>query len=120
MGILIKRIYEKPDPKDGTRILVDRLWPRGLSKQKADIDVWLKTVAPSDALRQWYGHDVKKWPEFKQRYFLELDASAEAVEALLGYVKQGDAALLYAAKDTEHNNAVALKEYIDGYGIERS
>ena len=115
MKILVKRIYDDPDPKDGMRILVDRLWPRGLSKENAKIDVWLKSVAPSGALRKWYGHDVGKWAEFKKRYFLELDASSEAVNELLGYVKEGGAAFLYAAKDTEHNNAAALKEYIEGY-----
>ena len=119
MGISIKRIYEKPDAKDGTRILVDRLWPRGLSKENAKFDVWLKGVAPSHELRRWYGHDAEKWEAFRQQYFRELDASREAVDALLGYVEKGDVTLLYAAKDSERNNAVALQAYLDGYRDQR-
>ncbi|NLC71716.1 MAG: DUF488 family protein [Desulfuromonadaceae bacterium] len=112
MNIFIKRVYEDPDPKDGLRILVDRLWPRGLSKEKAKIDVWIKSVAPSNVLRQWYQHDAAKWPEFKKRYFAELDAEKEALSELLRHIQNSDVTFLFAAKETEYNNATALKEYI--------
>jgi uncharacterized protein YeaO (DUF488 family) len=113
VNILIKRAYEKPSPDDGLRILVDRLWPRGLSREEAKIDVWLKGVAPSNDLRHWYQHDVQKWPEFKMRYFAELDNHVDAVNELLSYVDKGDVAFLFAAKEAQYNNAVALKEYIN-------
>jgi uncharacterized protein YeaO (DUF488 family) len=112
MKILVKRAYDKPQAKDGQRILVDRLWPRGLSKADAKLDVWLKSVAPSNQLRKWYQHDVQKWPEFKKKYFAELEAKTEAVDELLGYVKKRNVTFLYAAKEPEYNNAVALKEYM--------
>ncbi len=112
MQIALKRVYEAPAADDGIRILVDRLWPRGLAKADAGIDVWLKTVAPSDALRKWYGHDVGKWPEFKKRYFAELDAAQDALKELRAHLRQGKVTLLYAASETEHNNAVALKAYL--------
>jgi uncharacterized protein YeaO (DUF488 family) len=112
MKILVKRVYDKPQAKDGQRILVDRLWPRGLSKADAKLDVWLKSVAPSNQLRKWYQHDVQKWPEFKKKYFAELEAKTEAVDELLGYVKKRNVTFLYAAKEPEYNNAVALKEYM--------
>jgi uncharacterized protein YeaO (DUF488 family) len=115
MKILIKRVYDEPNPNDGLRILVDRLWPRGLSKEHAKIDVWLKSVAPSHEVRKWYQHDVQRWAEFKRRYFLELDASADAVEELLGHVRKGNVTFLYSAKASDYNNAVALKEYIKRY-----
>lgn len=111
MTIKIKRVYEKPAAADGKRILVDRLWPRGLSKQEAKIDVWLKDIAPSSELRKWFGHDPQKWAEFQKRYRTELDANAEAVDELERVVS-GSATLLYAAKDTEHNNAAVLKQYL--------
>jgi len=113
MKISIKRVYDQPDPKDGMRILVDRLWPRGLSKERAKIDLWLKSVAPSDELRKWYQHDLQKWPEFKKRYFVELDANKDAVNELAGHLKAGKVSFLYSAKETQYNNAAALKEYID-------
>ncbi|WP_090544332.1 DUF488 domain-containing protein [Nitrosomonas sp. Nm132] len=113
MNISIKRVYEEPEPGDGLRMLVDRLWPRGLSKEDAKIDVWLKSVAPSNDLRKWYQHDVQKWPEFKKRYFSELDAEKEALSELFEYIKKGKVTFLYSAKEQLHNNAVALKEYID-------
>jgi uncharacterized protein YeaO (DUF488 family) len=90
MTIRIKRAYELPDDTDGLRILVDRLWPRGISKEKAKIDFWPKEIAPSNELRRWYGHDPDKWTEFKQRYFSELDAHPEQVEELVGYMRKGD------------------------------
>ncbi|GAB4487075.1 MAG: DUF488 domain-containing protein [Thermodesulfovibrionales bacterium] len=112
MNISIKRVYDKPDPQDGLRILVDRLWPRGLSKENAKIDMWLKGVSPSHELRKWYQHDVQKWAEFRKRYFRELDASPGAVDELLGHVKKGKVTFLYSAKEPALNNAVALKEYV--------
>lgn len=112
MEIAIKRVYETPAPEDGTRILVDRLWPRGLTKDEAGIHVWLKEIAPSDALRKWYGHEPEKWPEFKRRYFAELDGKQDALNELRAYLEQGRLTLLYAARHGEYNNAVALKEYL--------
>lgn len=113
MNISIKRVYEEPEPTDGLRVLVDRLWPRGLSKEDAKVDVWLKSVAPSNDLRKWYQHDVQKWPEFRKRYFSELDAEKAAINELFEYLKKGKVTFLYSAKEQQHNNAVALKEYID-------
>jgi len=92
---------------------VDRLWPRGLSKDDAKIDVWLKAVAPSNELRTWYRHAPQKWPEFKKRYFAELDNNSEAVGELIAHLKKRNIVFLYGAKEPEYNNAVALKEYID-------
>jgi uncharacterized protein YeaO (DUF488 family) len=111
--IHLKRAYERPSSADGLRVLVDRLWPRGLSKNEAAIDVWVKEVAPSTALRWWYDHDPEKWSEFKQRYFLELEANPAAVEALLDYVAKGDVTLLFGSRELCLNNAVALKEFLE-------
>lgn len=113
MDILLKRAYEPPEPSDGFRILVDRLWPRGVSKSSAHIDLWLKDVAPSTILRKWFGHDPLKWTEFRDRYFLELRRNPEAVEQLTGHVRRGAVTLVYGAKDREHNHAVVLKEYLE-------
>lgn len=110
--ILLKRAYEPPEPSDGFRILVDRLWPRGVSKSSAQIDFWLKDIAPSPTLRKWFDHDPLKWAEFRERYFLELRRNPEAVEALAAQVRRGVVTLVYGAKDSEHNQAVALKEYL--------
>ncbi|MGC8710030.1 MAG: DUF488 domain-containing protein [Candidatus Micrarchaeia archaeon] len=107
----IKRIYEKTEITDGKRILVDALWPRGVKKSTANIDMWLKEVAPSTALRKWFSHDPTKWTEFKEKYFKELEAN-EAFAKLLEMVRNTDVTLVYAASDTEHNNAVALAECI--------
>ena len=112
MKILLKRVYDKPGEEEGLRILVDRLWPRGLAKDQARIDVWLKAIAPSDTLRRWFQHDAEKWPEFKRRYFSELDQATAAVDELRGYARGSDVVLLYAARDTVHNNATALQEYL--------
>ena len=112
MALQVKRIYDPPAAQDGVRILVDRIWPRGLSKEEAKLDAWLKGVAPSAALRQWFAHDPAKWAEFRRRYFVELDACGEPLAELLKMVKHGRATLLYSAKDTEHNNAAALAEYL--------
>lgn len=109
--IRIKRIYEDPSPDDGSRILVDRLWPRGLGKEKAGVDLWLKDVAPSEDLRKLFHHDVQKWTEFKERYFAELDQKEDIVNQIRHGAGQ-NVTLLYGARDEEHNNAVALREYI--------
>jgi len=113
MKIGIKRVYEKPAKKDGVRILVDRLWPRGLTKEKAKIDFWPKSLAPSNELRLWYGHDPGKWDEFKSRYFAELEVNPETVRELLTRVRRGPATFLYGCKEDRLNNAVALKEYLE-------
>ena len=110
--ISIERIYN-PVKGDGLRILVDRLWPRGLTKDEAKIDLWLKEIGPSNELRKWYGHDPARWMEFKKKFFQELDQKKELVEQILVRAKEEDLILLYGAKDEEHNNAVALKEYIE-------
>ncbi len=113
MKIFVKRVYEKPAKSDGLRVLVDRLWPRGLTKKAAKIDVWLKGIAPSDELRQWFGHDPAKWAQFKRRYFDELSAHPEEVDKLAEMAKAGSLTLLYSTKETEHNNAIALKEFLE-------
>jgi uncharacterized protein YeaO (DUF488 family) len=113
MKIGIKRVYEKPAKEDGRRILVDRLWPRGLTKDKAKIDFWPKNLAPSTELRQWYGHDPVKWGEFKSRYFEELRINPKLLQELLTQVRRGPATFLYSSKEERINNAVALKEYLE-------
>ncbi len=112
--IKTKRIYESkaPSPGDGKRILIDRLWPRGLKKEDVVVDVWLKELSPSNELRKWFGHDPAKWQEFKRRYTQELREKEEIVDGLRKESKQGTVTLLYSAKDNEHNNAVALKEFL--------
>ncbi len=112
--IKIKRIYEEPAQDDGSRILVDRLWPRGLSKDRAKVELWLKDIAPGDALRKWFAHEPEKWNEFKSRYFQELQDKKQLVDLIVEKARSG-VTLLYGAKDEKHNNAVALKEYIEGY-----
>jgi uncharacterized protein YeaO (DUF488 family) len=115
MQIWTKRAYEDPGPQDGTRILVDRLWPRGVSREKAAIDVWLKDIAPSDALRKWFGHDPDKWEEFKGRYYCELNTDGnEAVVNLLEKARKGRVTLVFGAKNERFNNAEALKAYVKG------
>jgi uncharacterized protein YeaO (DUF488 family) len=110
--ITIKRIYDPPGRGDGKRVLVDRLWPRGLSKDTAHVDEWLKELAPSNELRTWFGHDPGKWDEFRTRYIQELENHKDLVERLHAEAEKETVTLLYAAKDTEHNNAVVLKELI--------
>ncbi len=110
MSIRIKRVYEQPGHEDGKRILVDRLWPRGLTKEKASVDLWLKDIAPSTELRKWFAHDPSKWTEFKQRYLHELKANSEAVQVLKDELKKGQVTLVYGAKDEEHNDALVLQE----------
>lgn len=115
--IRIERIYDNPKGNnDGFRILVDRLWPRGLSKDKVKVDLWQKDIAPSNSLRKWFTHDEKKWNEFKRRYFKELDENNELVNMILSKVKEGSSStikLLYGTKEDRFNNAVALKEYLE-------
>ena len=111
--IKLKRAYELPEKSDGLRILVDRLWPRGVSKSSARIDDWLKEIAPGDALRKWFGHDPAKWTEFRKRYTGELAKRSQAVAQLKQLAGKGTVTLVYGAKDEQHNNAVALKEYLE-------
>lgn len=110
--IRLKRAYEPAGSTDGTRLLVERLWPRGVRKAALSIDAWLKDVAPSTSLRQWFSHDPKKWDEFQQRYRRELDANQEALRPILSAAGKGDVTLVYSSHDAAHNNAVALKEYV--------
>ena len=113
MKLQIKRVYDEPGAADGKRILIDRLWPRGRSKAKAQVDLWLKAIAPSTPLRQWFGHDPGKWEGFKKRYKDELNHNSEAVAQLRALMAQGTVTLVYGAKDTEHNDAVVLQEYLE-------
>lgn len=108
----IKRVYEEPSRDDGMRILVDRLWPRGLTKEKASIDLWLKEVAPSTELRKWFGHDPDKWKEFQKRYRQELRDNKELVSLLKKKIKKGTVTLVYGAKHEKHNEALVLKEWL--------
>jgi len=112
MEIKLKRVYENSAKEDGTRILVDRLWPRGLTKQKANVDLWLKEIAPSTELRKWFHHDPEKWKEFKKRYLMELKSKKEQIEVLEKELKSGTVTLVYGAKDEEHNEALVLKELL--------
>lgn len=113
MPLKIKRAYEKPSRNDGRRVLVDRLWPRGVAKAEAKIHEWRKEIAPSTALRKWFAHDPAKWTEFKRRYFAELNAQRPALEELRKLATHGTVTLVFGAKDTEHNQAVALKHYLE-------
>lgn len=113
MNITIKRVYEEPSKEDGERILIDRLWPRGLTKEKAKIGLWLKEIAPSTELRKWFGHDPSKWNEFKKRYIAEIKKNKDVLAQLEGQLKDGKITLVYGAKDEEHNDAVVLKEYLE-------
>lgn len=112
--ITIKRVYEPYDKQDGQRILTDRLWPRGLTKEKAHVDLWLKDISPSTELRKWFNHDPKKWPEFQKRYRAELAANKESVSALQDCLDKETVTIVYGAKDQEHNDAVVLKKYLEG------
>jgi uncharacterized protein YeaO (DUF488 family) len=111
MPVQIKRVYDKPLKEDGFRVLVDRLWPRGLSREKAKVDLWVKEIAPSDALRKWFAHDPAKWDEFRSRYFSELGKKKELFSMIAGPPGQ-PVTLLYGAKEEKFNNAVALREYL--------
>ena len=112
--IQLKRVYEKPSRKDGLRVLVDRLWPRGLTKERAAVDLWLKDVAPSTELRKWFGHDPAKWKEFQIRYRKELKEKADALALLKQKCKVHTLTLVYGARDEEHNEALVLKSVLDG------
>jgi uncharacterized protein YeaO (DUF488 family) len=111
--IRVERVYDHKERDGGARFLVDRLWPRGIRKEALQIDGWLRDVAPSDALRRWFDHDPAKWEEFKKRYFQELDEEPAAWQPLLEAARQGDVVLLEGAHDQEHNQAVALKDYLE-------
>ena len=112
ISLTIKRVYDPPSPADGTRILIDRLWPRGLSKAKANIKLWLKELAPTTALRQWFRHEPTRWTEFQRRYAIELAQRPDMLRALRRHVEQGPVTLLYAAQNQDYNHAVALKTYL--------
>ena len=109
----LKRAYEPRSEEDGQRILVERLWPRGLTKQKVAIDYWPKELAPSPELRQWYGHDLSKWHEFRKRYRAELDQHRDLIDDLRQRISSGPVTFVYASKDEEHNSALVLKDYLD-------
>ncbi len=114
MSIRLKRAYDPPSPEDGTRVLVERLWPRGLSKERAAVDLWIKEAAPSPELRRWYGHDPQKWPEFERRYREELRARDAELERLRTLARKGTVTFVYAARDTERNSAVVLRDVVAG------
>lgn len=118
--VQLKRAYDPPSPRDGTRILVDRLWPRGISKAKARIDLWLKDVAPSTNLRQWFGHDPARWSEFRRRYRAELKRQPEALVRLRTLARQGRVTLVFGARDARRNQAVVLKDLLAGHGVKRA
>jgi uncharacterized protein YeaO (DUF488 family) len=111
--IKLKRVYEKSAAEDGERILVERLWPRGLTKQKTKVDSWLKEVAPSPELRKWFGHDPARWREFRRRYWSELKYKDDLIELLKRKSEKGTITLVYAARDEEHNGALALKQFLE-------
>jgi DNA-3-methyladenine glycosylase len=115
--VKIKRIYEKYSKDDGYRVLVDRLWPRGVSKEKAHLDLWLKEVAPSTDLRKWFGHDISRWEEFKKRYSKELETNPGIKDLTQLIDKEKVLTFLYGARDTEHNEAVVLKDWLNKKGI---
>lgn len=112
--VAVKRIYDKPAPDDGLRVLVDRLWPRGVSRRRAALDEWMAELAPSTALREWFGHEPSRWAEFKRRYRAELRSRGEAIEALRRLATAKRVTLLYAARDPLHNNAEVLRQLIEG------
>ena len=113
MTINLKRAFDKRGPQDGLRIFVERLWPRGISKKDAELDLWLKDVAPSNGLRKWYGHDHEKWAEFKKRYFEELDGEETAVAELRNAIEGKNVTFVYGSKEERYNSAAALREYLE-------
>ncbi len=113
--IQLKRVYDQPGGHDGTRFLVERLWPRGVKKSALTLDAWLKDVAPSTALRQWFGHDPARWNDFRKRYFAELNRQPDSWRPILDAARHGAVTLIYSSHDTEHNNAVALKEFLENH-----
>ena len=110
--LTLKRAYDAVSPADGTRILVERLWPRGLTKTELQAHAWLKEVAPSTELRKWFNHDPRKWSDFRRRYFRELDERPESWREIVSSARRGTVTLIYSSRDAEHNNAVALKQYL--------
>lgn len=116
MGFRLKRVYDNPAKADGRRVLVDRVWPRGLTKKEARVDDWLREIAPSARLRKWFGHDPARWIEFKRRYAAELEGQHGQVEQLVQQARKRTVTLLFGAKDIAHNNAVALKEFLEKVG----
>jgi uncharacterized protein YeaO (DUF488 family) len=116
MKIKIKRVYEQPDKDDGVRILVDRLWPRGLTKEKAAVDLWLKEIAPSTELRKWFGHDPEKWSAFRGRYETELRHNDDLIKLLKQKAREGTVTLVYGARDQKHNEALVLKQFLGKVG----
>lgn len=114
-NIKLKRAYDPPEPTDGTRILVDRLWPRGVKKEDAAIDEWMKDIAPSDDLRKWFGHDPERWEEFCKRYAEEVSQHSEQLRQLRELARKGPITLVYSAHDEVHNDAVALRNLILGH-----
>jgi len=114
MSIFLKRAYEPSSPSDGSRILVERLWPRGLSKQRAKIDLWAKEVAPSTPLRRWFNHEPSKWSEFKRRYLRELRTHPEVLARILDRVRAGPVTFVFASREPRFNNAVVLKAFVEG------
>ena len=113
--IKLKRVYENPSPKDGLRVLVERLWPRGLTRERVAVDLWLKDVAPSPELRKWFGHDPARWEQFQERYRQELREKKDAVRLLKQKAKEGTVTLVYAARDEKHNGALVLKRVLQGH-----
>ena len=113
MVIKLRRAYDEASPDDGTRFLIDRLWPRGVKKEALEIRAWIKDVAPSTELRQWFGHDPEKWDSFQQRYRAELARNSAAWQPILDEARSGSVTLVYSAKDQEHNDAVVLKAWLD-------
>lgn len=111
--IRVKRVYDAPAKSDGIRLLVDHLWPRGVKKEALQVEHWIKQVSPSNELRNWFGHEPAKWKEFQRRYFAELDEQPEAWNALLELARENDITLVFSARDIEHNNAVALKAFLE-------
>lgn len=110
--VRVKRVYEPSGPEDGLRLLVDGVWPRGMRKETLEVEAWLRVVAPSTALRRWFGHDPARWEDFRARYFAELAANPQGLARLRSYMVRGPVTLLFAAADEEQNNAVALRDYI--------
>lgn len=112
-SLKLKRVYEDSERSDGARFLVERLWPRGIKKEQLKLDAWLKNVAPSDSLRRWFGHDPLKWSEFQKKYRAELSDNPDAWKPILEAAKRGRVTLLYSSRDTEHNNALVLKSFLE-------
>jgi len=115
----VKRVYEPASPDDGARLLVDRIWPRGVTKDAAALTLWFKDIAPSDSLRKWFGHDPERFTEFGRRYRKELDANGESVAHMRAFLKEGRVTLLYAAHDPVHNHALVLEDYIKKHAMPR-